>query len=103
MLFALKDAMGEVGFKFAQLFIWVKNNGVIGRKDFLAKHELIIYGWFGKHSFFKSKDSMVLYCPKPIASNFHPTTKPSSLKRRLILTSSKIGEVVYDNSFFDCF
>ena len=96
MLFALKTAMDEQNIKLAQLLIWVKNNGVIGRRDFLAKHELIIYGWYGTHSFYKSKDSTVLYCPRPNVSNFHPTTKPVSLIRRLILNSSKIGEVVYD-------
>jgi DNA modification methylase len=96
MLFALKDAMDEQNIKLAQLLIWVKNNGVIGRRDFLAKHELIIYGWYGTHSFYKSKDSTVLYCPRPNKSTLHPTTKPVSLIRRLILNSSKINEFILD-------
>lgn len=96
MLFALKEAMDEQGIRLAQLLIWVKNQAVVGRRDFLAKHELIVYGWYGTHSFYKSKDSTVLYCPKPNKSPLHPTTKPLSLIRRLILNSSKINDFVYD-------
>lgn len=96
MLFALKEAMDEQNIKLAQLLIWIKNQAVIGRRDFLAKHELIVYGWYGTHSFYKSKDSTVLYCPKPNKSPLHPTTKPLSLIRRLILNSSKVGDIVFD-------
>lgn len=96
MIFTLKEAMVGSGFKLAQLLIWVKNQAVIGRRDYLAKHELIAYGWYGTHCFFKSKDASVLYCPKPNASPLHPTTKPASLIRRLILNSSKVCDTVYD-------
>ncbi len=96
MLFALKDGMVDAGFKLAQLLIWVKSNQVIGRRDYLAKHELIAYGWYGSHKFFKSKDKSVLYYPKPNKSPLHPTTKPAGLIRRLILNSSKVGDIVYD-------
>lgn len=96
MLFALKEAMDEQGIRLAQLLIWIKNQAVIGRRDFLAKHELIVYGWYGTHSFYKSKDSSVLYCPKPNKSTLHPTMKPLSLIRRLILNSSKLGDVIFD-------
>ena len=96
MIFALKGAMDDSGFKLTQLLIWVKNQAVIGRMDYLSKHELIAYGWYGAHAFFKSKDASVLYCPKPNASPLHPTTKPASLIRRLILNSSKVYDTVYD-------
>jgi len=96
MVFALKDGMADSGFRLAQLLIWVKSNQVIGRRDYLAKHEFIAYGWYGAHKFFKSKDKSVLYCPKPNKSPLHPTTKPASLIRRLILNSSKVGDVIYD-------
>ena len=96
MVFALKDAMVACGFNLSQLLIWVKNNQVTGRKDYLLKHELIAYGWFGAHSFFKSKDKSVIYYPKPNKSPFHPTTKPAGLIRRLILNSTRIGDTVYD-------
>ena len=96
MIFALKVGMEDAGYRLAQLLIWVKNNQVIGRRDYLAKHELIAYGWNGSHEFYKSKDSSVLFYPKPNASPLHPTTKPAGLIRRLILNSTLIGDVVYD-------
>lgn len=96
MIFALKEAMETCGFRLAQILIWIKNNQVIGRRDYLARHELIAYGWYGTHKFYKSKDKSVLFYPKPNSSPLHPTTKPLGLIRRLILNSSKIGDVIYD-------
>ncbi len=96
MLFALKDGLELAGFKFSQLLIWVKNHSVIGRKDYLLQHELIIYGWHGSHAFVKAKDKSVLVCPKPNKSALHPTMKPVSLIRRLILNNTKVGDIVFD-------
>ena len=96
MIFALKDGMADAGFRLAQILIWIKNNQVIGRRDYLAKHELIAYGWYGTHQFYKSKDKSVLFYPKPNVSPLHPTTKPAGLIRRLILNSSSIGDIIYD-------
>lgn len=96
MLFALRDGMVRSGFKFAQLLIWVKSQPVIGRLDYLPMHEVIAYGWFGSHKFHKAKDKSVLFCPKPQKSKYHPTMKPVSLIRRLILNSTEVGDVVYD-------
>jgi len=81
---------------FSQLLIWIKNNSVIGRKDYLIQHELIIVGWYKKHLFRKSKDKSIIFCPKPIKSTLHPTMKPISLLRRLILNSSNAGDYIYD-------
>jgi DNA modification methylase len=96
MIFALRQAMINVGLYFSQLIIWVKSNAVIGRLDYLPQHELIAYSWYGRHAFKKSKDKSILFCPKPTRSKLHPTQKPISLLRRLILNSSGIGDVVYD-------
>lgn len=96
MLFALEDAFTSEGIKFAQLLIWIKNSAVVGRLDYLPQHELIAYGWHGRHKFVKSKDKSVLFYPKPNKSVFHPTMKPIGLLRRLILNSSNRGETVYD-------
>lgn len=96
MIFALRQAMKNVGVYFSQLLIWIKSNSVIGRLDYLPMHELIAYGWFGTHSFKKSKDKSILVCPKPHRSSRHPTQKPISLLRRIILNSSNIGDVIYD-------
>lgn len=96
MLFALEDAMREEGVKFAQLLIWIKNHAVVGRLDYLPQHEVIAYGWHGTHTFRKSKDKSVLFYPKPHKSKLHPTMKPVGLLRRLILNSSRKGDVIYD-------
>lgn len=96
MIFALREAMIQSGFKFAQLLIWVKSQPVIGRLDYLPMHELIAYGWFGTHKFYKAKDKSVLFAPKPQKSKWHATQKPISLIRRLILNSTQIHDVVYD-------
>ena len=96
MIFSLKDALDESGYKFCQLLIWIKNHSVIGRMDYLPMHELVAYGWLGTHKFFKSKDKSILAFPKPNKSPLHPTMKPISLLRHLILNSSQIGDYVYD-------
>ena len=96
MIFALREGMKQSGWKFAQLLIWIKNHPVIGRLDYLPAHELIAYGWRGRHEFRKSQDHSVLFCPKPNRSPLHPTQKPISLLRRLILNSTNINDVVYD-------
>ena len=97
MLFALRDGMERAGIRFSQLLIWIKNHAVVGRKDYLPQHELIAFGWHGRHEFKKAKDKSVLFCPKPNKSLLHPTQKPISLLRRLILNSSSIGDAVYDS------
>jgi len=96
MVFALKDALDQENFHFAQLLIWIKNHAVVGRLDYLPQHELICYGWFGKHRFRRSKDKSLLYYPKPNKSKLHITMKPVGLIRNLILNSTEIGEIVYD-------
>jgi DNA modification methylase len=96
MIFALREGMIQAGLKFGQLLIWVKTHAVIGRMDYAPQHELIAYGWYGTHEFLKSKDKSVIVHPKPNKSPMHPTTKPIGLVRRLVLNSTRIGDVVYD-------
>lgn len=96
MVWSLREGMLEAGFKLAQLLVWVKSQSVIGRLDYAPQHELIVYGWHGTHTFRRSKDKSVLFYPRPSKSKLHPTTKPVGLIRRLILNSSKIGDIVYD-------
>jgi DNA modification methylase len=96
MIFALKNSLDELKIKLAQLLIWIKNHAVVGRLDYLPQHELIAYGWYGRHKFVRSKDKSVLFYPKPSKSKLHPTMKPIRLLRKLILNSSKINDLVYD-------
>lgn len=96
MIFAMREGMLKAGFTFTQLLIWAKSHAVVGRMDYLPQHELIAYGWYGKHAFQKSKDKSILVHPKPTSSKLHPTMKPIGLLRRLILNSSKVNDIVYD-------
>lgn len=96
MVWSLRDGMLDAGFKISQLLVWVKSQSVVGRLDYAPQHELILYGWHGTHRFRRSKDKSVLFCPRPSKSTLHPTTKPLSLIRRLVLNSSEIGAAVYD-------
>lgn len=96
MIFALRDGIVDTNFRLTQLLIWIKNNVVVGRLHYLPQHELIAYGWFGSHEFYKAKDKSILIYPKPNKSPLHPTMKPVGLLRNLILNSSKIDDYVYD-------
>jgi DNA modification methylase len=96
MIFALREACLNVDMKISQLLIWVKDRAIIGRLDYLPQHELILYGWYGTHDFKRGKGKSVIFEPKPKRSKLHPTMKPISLLRRLILNSSKVGDTVYD-------
>lgn len=93
---ALRRGMKEAGFYYSQGLVWVKNTPVLGRKDYLLQHELIAYGWHGRHKMERPKAKSVLFHPKPAASKLHPTQKPVGLLRKLIPNSTKIREYVYD-------
>ena len=86
----------EAGYYYSQMIIWVKNTVVLGRKDYLPMHELIAYGWMGRHKMERSKAKSVLFHPKPARSKLHPTQKPIGLLRKLIPNSTKINEWIYD-------
>lgn len=96
MICALRKGMKDAGVYYSQLIIWIKNTVVMGRRDYLAQHELIAYGWYGKHKRERGQSHSVLFYPKPAKSKLHPTMKPVGLLRKLILNSTKTGEIVYD-------
>lgn len=93
---SLRSGMKSAGFYYSQMIIWLKNQPVMSRKDYLSQYELIAYGWFGKHKMERSKSKNVLYYPRPSKSKLHPTQKPIGLLRRIIPDSTKIGDIVYD-------
>jgi len=97
MMFPMREALVKEGFKLAQLLVWVKTGSVIGRLDYLPQHELIAYGWRGRHEFLKSKDKSVLVSPRTKKNTLHPTMKNVSVLRRLILNSTHRDDIVYDN------
>ncbi len=96
MMCALRAGMKEAQFYYSQMIIWVKNSVVVGRKDYLPQHEVIAYGWYGRHKMERAKSKSVIFHPRPSSSKLHPTMKPIGLLRKLLLDSTKIGDVVYD-------
>ncbi len=46
MFLALREGMQASGLYFSQMLIWLKNQPVMSRKDYLPQHELIAYGWY---------------------------------------------------------
>lgn len=96
MYCTLRKTLEDIGFYYSQMIVWVKSSIVVGRKDYLPQHELIAYGWYGRHKMERSKGKSVMFHPKPSRSKLHPTMKPVGLLRKLIFNSSKTGEIVYD-------
>lgn len=96
MFSALRQGMEEADFYYSQMLIWVKNAVVVGRKDYLPMHEIIAYGWHGRHKMERSKAKSVLFHPKPSKSKLHPTMKPVGLLRKILPNSAKADESVYD-------
>ena len=96
MFSSLRSGIKQAGFYYSQMLIWIKNQPVMSRKDYLSQYELIAYGWFGKHKIERSKSKNVIFYPKPNRSKLHPTQKPIGLLRRLIPDNTKIGDIVYD-------
>lgn len=93
---SLRSGMKLAGFRYSQMIIWLKNQPVMSRKDYLSQYELIAYGWFGKHKMERSKSKNVIYYPRPSKSKLHPTQKPVGLLRRIIPDSTKVGDIIYD-------
>ena len=93
---ALRTAMAMCDIYFSQMLIWIKNQPVMSRKDYLPQHELIAYGWYGKHKFERSQGKDLIFHPRPSKSKLHPTQKPIGLLRKIIPNVTHINDVVYD-------
>lgn len=80
----LRLAIEDTNCYWADYLIWVKNNHVLGRKDYNSKHEFCLYGWYGKHKFYGDFSTTVLCFDKPLKNELHPTMKPIQLLSKLI-------------------
>jgi DNA modification methylase len=96
MFLALRMGMVSAEVHFSQMLIWLKNQSVMGRMDYLPQHELIAYGWFGKHKRERSQSKSLIYYPRPNKSKLHPTQKPIGLLRKIIPNNTKIGDYIFD-------
>ena len=98
----------------------------MGKLDYDYRHEPIFYTWTKKHNFYggyqntviddtkpidkmskselkdlvralqEDRETSVLYCDKPLRSEMHPTMKPVKLVARLMINSSRKGDIVAD-------
>lgn len=88
------------GLYFSQAIIWVKNQPVLTRKDFMTQHEWCFYGWReGKaHVFLGPNNARDVWDVKKVASQkmVHLTEKPVELAARAMQYSSREGERVLD-------
>jgi DNA modification methylase len=97
-LHSLRLALDDAGFAWGDYLLWLKQRPVLGRKDYNAGHEFVVYCWKGSHKFYgpAGKASTVLSFDRPVASPDHPTMKPTDLLVRLLRDGSAPGAVVYD-------
>lgn len=93
----LRLAVEDCGLTWGDYLVWVKNNHVLGRKDYNSKHEFILYGWAKKHRFYANGHrTTVLEYARPQVNDVHPTMKPVELMQQLITDGSQGGGVVYE-------
>ena len=94
-----RGIFSEVGFKPAEVLIWVKDQFAFGLQDYHWRHEPILYGWKegAAHYFIadRTQDTVWEY-PRPRVSEEHPTMKPLALVERAVTNSSRVGEIVLD-------
>ena len=96
-LHELRLAIDDCGYHWGDYLVWVKNQGILGRKDYNAQHEFILYGWPDTHRFYGDKTrTTVLEYDKPQKAGLHPTMKPIALFKQLIEDGSPSGSVILD-------
>jgi len=100
MMMMMMMMIEQGGIYISNVIIWVKNNHVLGRLDYMLKHEPIIYGWLkkGHHKFYGKGERKfsVWEFNKPLKNDLHPTMKPTKLLEYLILTYTKEGDLILD-------
>ena len=97
-LHSLRLAIEDVkDYHWGDYLVWVKNNHILGRKDYNSKLEFILYAWYKKHVFYgDSSSTTVLEFNKPVKNDLHPTMKPIPLLGQLISDGTPENGVVLD-------
>lgn len=97
-LYKLLNAMNKTKLLINNILVWNKNSIVLSFADYYFKHELIVYGWKGKHKFYHNGKfrSSVWDIAKPMRSAEHPTMKPTELIENAIKNSTLENHIVYD-------
>lgn len=92
-----RNAMEEVGFTPKRTLVWVKNNHTSGDLDgdYGNKTEFLLYAQNGRRELNGKRDTNVLNFSR-VATDMHPTQKPTELCMFLISKSSNENEIVFD-------
>jgi len=88
----------DVGWRFHETLVWVKDSMVMGHSDYHYKHEPIIYGWKGKNRFWYSgRDQVSVFeIARPKRSSEHPTMKPPELVEACLYNSTTTGDITFE-------
>lgn len=91
-------AINDSGWKVKHELIWLKNNHVLGRVNYLYKHEPILFGWNITHKWYGNGEhtKSVWEINKPNKSELHPTMKPIALITNALLNSTKQNDIILD-------
>jgi len=92
LLLAFQDS----GFYKSTELVWVKNAPILGRQDYNNRHELIVYGWKGKHKFYGAWEGTVID-ETEIDLTKLKKTELIELARQLLETRNKNTTVIYEN------
>jgi DNA modification methylase len=120
----LFQACADAGIYVSEDLVWVKSAPVFGRHDYHHQHEWIVYGWKGRHEFYRNSGTTlideaidpesldqasllkivkklyetadIIREKKNAVNALHPTMKPVRLVQRLILDGTKRNAIVYD-------
>jgi DNA modification methylase len=96
-LASLVQALSKLKFFITSYLVWNKNRMIFGRKDYHSKHEIILYGWKGRHKFYgpKNRTTVIDYGTRNV-NDLHPTMKPLEILTQLITDGSKKEMLVFD-------
>ena len=80
------------------VIIWIKDNFVIGMRDYHSNYELVFYNYFKEKKWRGGKNQTDTWrIAKPDVNKYlHPTQKPIELAKRAIENSSDKGDIVLD-------
>ncbi len=92
----LRLAIEDCKYVWGDYLVWAKNNHVLGRKDYNAKHEFCVYGWKNHHKFYGDFSTTILEYNKPLKNDLHPTMKPVEMFQKLISDGSPKKGVILD-------
>lgn len=91
-------AAHRAGLQVRSSIVWVKDRFVLGRSDYHARHETILYGWVdGKHIFNGGRNTDDVWdFARPARNEEHPTMKPVALMEQIINLGTNPGARVLD-------